>query len=84
MPKLGEMLGETQTEALEALKPSLPARRLREEHDPVGVAVDSLMALLGACLAHERRLPRPVRDQLKRTIAAAGRAGLTNRFGRAP
>jgi hypothetical protein len=78
--KLGDTLPGETIAALEALKPDLPPRRLREEADPMAVATESLLALLGACLSRERHLPRLVRDQLKRTIAACGSAGITNQF----
>lgn len=82
MTKLGEMLKQDEAEALEAMKPALPVRRLKEDVDPMAVAVEHLMALVGVCLVHDRGLPEDIRVQLKKTVAAAGRAGLTNSFRR--
>lgn len=82
MTKLGEMLPQDVVEGLEAMKEDLPVCRLREEADPEGVAADAMLALIGVCLKRERSLPRDVRDQLKKTVAAMGRVGWTNKVGR--
>lgn len=82
MTRFGDLLDADQVVSLKKLKPSLPERRLREEVDPEGVAVEHLMALKDVCLAHDRQLPQDIREQLKKTVAAVGRAVLTNCFRR--